>query len=327
VASYVTADGQPRTARAEVQLPLPLVARAIPPVKSADFKVTLDTDQPPLPLAELFDDVLALPASLGEGGKGGGASGSALSLRLCSGHEVTALTSKNAGRYRLQSASFDALWLLAAELSARLRRRLPGVRVSFNEPLPLTEYFALIDAHFAARQQLVAVSSRLEQRARQFRVVQKRLLVRFKDRNPAPLFNLDALLSGTHGQIVALADDAHAARAALDAAARALACGTQLVNLLVVLRFDLDAENAAALNAHISARTADTSSEQGWEERTDAALAHALRTSLGKAGAPKESAASSSLALPPLAMPSDVSKLKKHITVVCDRLSKGGRFV
>ncbi len=56
---------------------------------------------------------------------------------------------------------------------------------------------------------------------------------------------------------------------------------------------------------------------QGWEERIDASMTHLLRTSLAKtakdtAGVP-----------PPLTMPADTAKLKKHITYVCDRLSKG----
>jgi hypothetical protein len=46
-------------------------------------------------------------------------------------------------------------------------------------------------------------------------------------------------------------------------------------------------------------------------------MTHLLRTSLAKtakdtAGVP-----------PPLSMPPDTAKLKKHITYVCDRLSKG----
>ena len=42
----------------------------------------------------------------------------------------------------------------------------------------------------------------------QLRVVEKRLLVRVKDRNPAPLSNLELLLEGTHAQLMALAEQA-----------------------------------------------------------------------------------------------------------------------
>jgi Bardet-Biedl syndrome 9 protein len=42
----------------------------------------------------------------------------------------------------------------------------------------------------------------LEDRTLQFRTIQKRLLNRFKDKNPSALNNLDFLLNDTYGQIV-----------------------------------------------------------------------------------------------------------------------------
>ena len=56
---------------------------------------------------------------------------------------------------------------------------------------------------------------------------------------------------------------------------------------------------------------------QGWEEAVDASLTHLLKTSLAK------SVKDSSAVQQPLAMPKDTSKLKRHIQIVCDRLSKG----
>ena len=41
----------------------------------------------------------------------------------------------------------------------------------------------------------------LEERASQFRAIQRRLLTRFKDKTPAPLANLDTLLNGTYTQV------------------------------------------------------------------------------------------------------------------------------
>jgi Bardet-Biedl syndrome 9 protein len=49
-------------------------------------------------------------------------------------------------------------------------------------------------------------------------------------------------------------------------------------------------------------------------------MTHLLRTCLAKNA--KESAAVPQ----PLAMPIDTTKLKKHITIVCDRLAKGARL-
>ena len=42
----------------------------------------------------------------------------------------------------------------------------------------------------------------LEDRTYQFRLIQKKLLNRFKDKNPSALNNLDFLLNHTYGQVI-----------------------------------------------------------------------------------------------------------------------------
>lgn len=61
---------------------------------------------------------------------------------------------------------------------------------------------------------------------------------------------------------------------------------------------------------------------QGWEETVDAAVSHLLKTCLSRS--PKDQAIS--LSTGPLIIPKDTSYLKKHITLLCDRLGKGGRL-
>jgi hypothetical protein len=69
-----------------------------------------------------------------------------------------------AGRYRLQSSSFEALWLIAEELCRRLKVYFAGdtgegegpFEVKFEETLPLQDFFMLIDAHFNVRLALIA---------------------------------------------------------------------------------------------------------------------------------------------------------------------------
>ncbi|KAI7806665.1 putative protein PTHB1 [Triplophysa rosa] len=61
---------------------------------------------------------------------------------------------------------------------------------------------------------------------------------------------------------------------------------------------------------------------RGWEESVDAAVSHLLKTCLSCS--PKDQALS--LSTGPLIIPKDTSHLKKHITLLCDRLGKGGRL-
>ena len=65
----------------------------------------------------------------------------------------------------------------------------------------------------------------------------------------------------------------------------------------------------------------DLFTPQGWEEMVDAAITHLLRTCLAK------SAKDQTVNPNPLGMLKDTTKLKKHIALLCDRLSKGARLV
>ncbi|CAM9770142.1 unnamed protein product, partial [Heterosigma akashiwo] len=259
--------------------------------------------------------------------------------------DVTVLVSKAAGRYRIQSASLAALWLVSDDLVRRLAafygrsgRKLgseqgpadscmmPAVEsntqpfaVEYTEPLPLQDFYTMIDHHLECRHTLLAKNSSLNDCAHQFRIIEKRLLVRFKDRNPAPLAALDVLMEETYKRLLELAGEVEAAQAALRRAANRLSCTARLILMLVRYRFGLDDTNFNILSANFCPEVVDNP-EQGWEELVDAAMTYLLRTALAKTQ--KETA----LLQPSVAMPADTAKLRKHISIVCDRLNKGHRL-
>jgi hypothetical protein len=148
---------------------------------------------------------------------------------------VSILVSKTAGRYRVQSDSLSAMLLIVAELERRLGVRLghllagttpnnsssgrgrrdevvqptaqpsiPHGLVTCSDQLPLSELFATITAHFETRKALNEELSKLNDCAHQFRMIQKRLLVRFKDRNPTPLAGLDTLMRESYNTLLRL---------------------------------------------------------------------------------------------------------------------------
>ena len=159
----------------------------------------------------------------------------------------------------------------------------------------------------------------MNKRAHQYRMVQKRLLVRFKDRSPIPLNFLDALLQGSYTQILDLANHMTRAQADLQVASNRLSCMTHFMLLLLRLRFDLSSEDMDVLSAHLSPHIVD-SPDQGWEELTDVAMMHLLRTTLSKTEGP------SSIRSDTIIMATDTQTLKKHFTIVCDRLAKGAKL-
>lgn len=307
--------GEPLTSRTSFFLPLALAGSIIPPVKNPSYKITLETNHPPPALPTLFDDVVS--------GSGEATSTNVLSFQYNNSNDATILVSKSANRFRLQASAFESLWLLTAELVRRLKiyfgsqPQQEPLTISYGESLPFQDYFAAIDVHFRARQALTQSQQVLSERAHQFRSIQKRLLVRFKDRNPSPLQNLDKLFEKTYQQLLKLSEFVDEHQNALTKSSNALACATHLILLLIQYRFEMRKDDIKILKHYLSPIVVD-SATQGWEECTDAAMTHLLRTSLAKS-------AKEATSMPqPLAVPPDTGKLKKHIALVCDRLAKGG---
>ena len=71
--------------------------------------------------------------------------------KYCTQSEVLKLVLSE--RYRLQSDKFEAMWLIAKELSSRLNNyynkgKTGGFSIYYSGTVPLQEYFDLIDIHF-----------------------------------------------------------------------------------------------------------------------------------------------------------------------------------
>ncbi|KAB0375806.1 hypothetical protein FD755_012449, partial [Muntiacus reevesi] len=190
-------DGIPRVSQCKFRLPLKLVCLPGQPSKTASHKLIIDTNKPPVSLLSLFpgfakqleDDQVNV-----------------MGFHFLGGSQVTLLASKTSQRYRIQSEQFEDLWLITNELIVRLqeyfeKQGIKDFTCSFSGPVPLQEYFELIDHHFELRINGEKLEELLSERAVQFRAIQRRLLTRFKDKTPAPLQHLDTLLDGTYKQV------------------------------------------------------------------------------------------------------------------------------
>uniref|UniRef100_K7GB43 Bardet-Biedl syndrome 9 n=1 Tax=Pelodiscus sinensis TaxID=13735 RepID=K7GB43_PELSI len=321
VASYSTPtdlnpEGIPRVAQCKFRLPLRLICFPAQPSKTANHKLTIDTNKPPVSLVNLFPDF----ADQSDEDQV-----NVLGFQLLTGSRITLLASKTSQRYRIQSEQLEDLWLITKELIFRLeehfkKQNSKDFTCIFSGSVPLQEYFELIDHHFELRMNAEKYEELLSERAIQFRAIERRLLIRFKDKTPAPLQHLDTLLEGTYRQIIALADAAEENQANMFQAFTKLKSATQLVIMLISLWQKLSTDQVAILEATFLPLMQDTQ-ELGWEESVDAAISHLLRTCLSKSSKEQALTLSSQLSIP-----KDTSRLKKHITLLCDRLAKGGRL-
>eukprot|EP01105_Mastigella_eilhardi_P001838 TRINITY_DN1223_c0_g1_i1.p1 TRINITY_DN1223_c0_g1~~TRINITY_DN1223_c0_g1_i1.p1 ORF type:complete len:972 (+),score=275.71 TRINITY_DN1223_c0_g1_i1:375-2918(+) len=324
VAVYFTARGESRVSTIDVPLPLFLVCSVAQPSQPPTYKIHFDTNMPPPNLVSLFPDLAsALP-------QGGGIDvQNSVTLQYFAGPEVTVICSAKSNRYRIQSDNFGAMWLIISELVTRLAAAQKAQLAAQGDPsvpfkithsdkaIPLDDYFKLIDDHFRCRKHLSDSLVQLNNAATQFRVVEKRLLVRFRDKNAVPLGNMDLLLDRTYALLLATATTIEKQRQELNKAAMLLCAGTKLMHLILKSRFDLDDNNFSLLKSYLTAEI-DDKEDQGWEETVESSLLQVLRTVMTNA---KENPPPQPLVAPP-----NTDKLKNTLRLFCTRLADGYRL-
>mmetsp|Transcript_30366 Transcript_30366/g.30009 ORF Transcript_30366/g.30009 Transcript_30366/m.30009 type:complete len:157 (+) Transcript_30366:413-883(+) len=148
--------------------------------------------------------------------------------------------------------------------------RVGHEKLAFEEPLPFQDLFQNVDSHFEARKLLKDEEDNLGKLCEQYAAIQKRLLVRFKDKNPAPLNNLDYLLHVTHSQVMARAENVEALQEQLLIASQKLSASINLALLLLRMRFNLDNQSFEVLSRHLNPYVMN--GEPGWQEVTNVAM-------------------------------------------------------
>ncbi|KAL9653336.1 hypothetical protein ABK040_001972 [Willaertia magna] len=305
---------QPKTAFCNFLLPFGLCGSIIPAKKITTHKVTLETNRLPLPMLSLFEDLI----SHDDIETKNLVSDNILTFQFSNGLDVTVLISKNAGRYRIQSSSFETLFIMSKELIRRLKdcsqvmqkEETTPLKIEFTENIPFYSYFDIIDEHFKNRKGLKVYYEQLDNLAHQFRSIQKRLLIRYKDKNPTSINSLDTLFENTYNEILNTSLKIDKTQSSLKILSHSLSCSTSLILLLIQLNIGLSDNEMEVLENYITPVVNDDI--PGWEETVDSALAFLLSTTLTKN--PKDK---------PIEEPEELqntTKLKKRFALVFDRL-------
>lgn len=257
---------------------------------------------------------------------------------------VSIMVSKNAGRYRVQADSYPGLYLIFSELERRLRQKIYDDKegegtndpkaskspqevkkqtvglVKCSDQLPLEEFFALVGRHFNSRQEIAEYNNKLNDLAQQYRIVQKRLLVRFKDKNPTPLHGLEVLMKETYQELLDISDKIEFTQNRLRSEQVELNGFCRLFVKLCSLKYELPPAEEQYLTSLLCPDILE-GSEQGWEESVDASLTFLLKTTM--AASTKET--TTSLSGMTMSIPTSIQTLKKHMLMLVDRLEKGAR--
>ncbi|PRP80528.1 hypothetical protein PROFUN_11841 [Planoprotostelium fungivorum] len=311
IACAVNSKNEPRTSTCDILAPFHLYVNPVaPPASSLPFQFTLDTIEAKThQIGQLFSDVYLL-------NREAETQANIVSVKYQASEDVYAAVT--GGPIDEEATEMGAAWLITMELARRLTDAERGdLQFSYSGELPLQEYFEIIDTHHACRVRCIELEKDLEKEAEQFRAIQKRLLVRFKDKNAAPLQNLDVLLRNTYESLVKVAESVEKTKTELVKSGKSLSAATSLIQFLIRTKYRLDQASVEVLETTLTSTVNDDVLSQGWEESVVAGIDSLIRTLN----------AQEAVLVPQMKMLDVTSKLQKQILLVCDKLSKGTSLV
>ena len=131
---------------------------------------------------------------------------------------------------------------------------------------------------------------------------------------------MDILMKETYHNIISVADAIETNQIKLRNQMEDIEGVSRIIAKVVGMKYKLDSKESNYLLSLLCPDLRD-GINQGWEETVDTAMTYCLKTSLAKT--PKAIANLSNN----LEIPNNIDNLKKHITMVIDRLSKGVKLI
>ncbi|KAK9738823.1 PTHB1 N-terminus [Popillia japonica] len=312
IASFITDLGVPRVCFKTATLPLRLVYESCPPLKDNKHKITLNLNETSVPLIELFSEFVGVNSL--------SSTSNAIGLKYFAPDSppVTILAAKSSKRYRLQSDELVCLNLLVEEVIRRLKdyyANRKSFTITYSAQLPIDECVKYVKDHFEIAQEMTSLQDELNLLSTQHRLIQKRLITKFKQKNPTPLNHLDILLEKTYDDITNVLNKVQDKRNSLRNAQIKLSCILNLLKMLINL-IDENGKNMEMIDATFLSHVYDYE-DQNWEDTIDAALCFLLRTLLAKSEKDKLRAPHTNFE-----EVKDFSKLEKHFVQVLERISR-----
>eukprot|EP00761_Pharyngomonas_kirbyi_P004294 gb/GECH01004298.1/.p1 GENE.gb/GECH01004298.1/~~gb/GECH01004298.1/.p1 ORF type:complete len:834 (+),score=173.27 gb/GECH01004298.1/:1-2502(+) len=324
-ANYVLKESEPHNVTEIFKIPLTTVATVITPNnKTSEYKLNFEVLKEPPNLPNLFHDVI----QSSEGEVQSQFTEDMVSIQYTDNEEATLKQSKRTGRIRAQSNSFTGLWLILSELDERLTKHFDKntdnedensrFRLKFSDDIPWGDFYPIIEHHFSCRKRKDELYNSLENKTSQFRSIQKRLLIRYKERNPSPLNNLDVLFEQSYKQICDITENIEENDRDVKAASWSLECAIRIILLLIRRKLSLSDEEYYALENYFTPNIYE--GEQGWEEVVDANMLYLLQNQL-------QNGKDVTSTPPSISRVENVEKLEKHIWQVFQKMQSGARII
>ncbi|XP_075220052.1 Bardet-Biedl syndrome 9 [Lycorma delicatula] len=312
ISAYLTNDLTPQVSQTTVQLPLALAVQVTTPEKESLLKITLSTSLQPLPLSQLFSEFTGQLWDSYE------CTDNAVGLQFCGvpDSNVTIIISKNSSRYRVQSNNVTAITLIINHLINRLEMyyssRHKEISITHQTAsLPLQSLMDIIEKHISLRNKSIKLQEELGIRSAQFRVIQRRLLAKLRDKTPTSLTGLDILLRYSYENILEFSHELENTLLDLKKCGCELSSAVRLILILIKLSECAVQKDLEDLTAALS-YTLYKAENQGWEEVCEAGVCYLLQTSLAKSVRDHQRTCINPL--------KEIGRFKKHIAGAIDRV-------
>ncbi|XP_031350274.1 protein PTHB1 isoform X2 [Photinus pyralis] len=302
ISSVLTNLGVPKVIRKSVELPLRLFFCKTEVAKENRCKVTLDINQETVPLSILFPEFTEGQTALVN------------EIRLKSRCESVVTVMKHSNKYRVFSDSLLNLNLVVQSLITRLNKHFANENnfvLSFNDKLPIVEFLSHVREHFARNQAVADLRKKLIQLSGQFRIIQKRLITKFKDKNPTSLSNMEKLLQQTYTDIIQTGTDLELELGNLQVAQLHLSTVLHLMVLLMRL-MNVNKNLTPILETTFCSCVYDIET-QNWEDVLETSLCYILRSMLSSTEGEK-------IKLTTSVEVQNVEQLELHIRQVLERM-------
>ena len=208
--TYFNANDKLQICQSVIPIPFNLCVTVRPPIKNTTHSLTFEVSNLkniPMPTS-IFSDMIDNESSVEPEIM---RTPQALTLMFhANNSDVTILLSRKGGRIRIQSGTFGCMWYVIDEMLQRLQKLKEKETSSNSDPiaiilkdnLPLEGYFEQIRNRWNIRDEIKNVEINFEILSQQYKMIQKRLLARYRDKNPTPLNKMDLLLKNTYQTII-----------------------------------------------------------------------------------------------------------------------------
>ncbi|KAK4875042.1 hypothetical protein RN001_011464 [Aquatica leii] len=287
IVSCISNLGVPKVIRKTAELPLKLLLSSSETIKDHKHKIVLNVDKEVFSLSQLFPEFLYESSTTNK-----------IGLKSNTDFERTVSVAARGNQYQISSDCLTILSAIILNLAGKLKKQ--GCSVSYNNSLLISELFLFVKEHFDQLQVVKTLQTNLSLLSGQFRAIQKRLISKFKDKNPTPLSNMEMLLEETYVRIINCGTQLESELKTLSKTQITLSCLLHLISTLIGLT-DVDKNVLPILDTVFCPYVLKTS------------LCYLLHTILSRSEGEK-------IKITTFEEVKDVKELELHVRLVLDRI-------